>query len=90
MLLARQTLLVAGPADKVTEVPHEPAAVDPLAEALETRRGGRLLVVSAADGKTLADHELESPPVFDGMAAAQGRLYLATKGGRLVCMGPGR
>jgi hypothetical protein len=90
MVLAGETLLVAGPADPVEEVPHEPAGADPLARALEATRGGRLLAVSAADGKTLAGYELTSPPVFDGMAAAQGRLYLATKQGGLVCMGPAR
>jgi hypothetical protein len=88
MLLAGETLFVAGPVDKVKEIPHEPAEVDPLAEALEVTRGGRLLAVSAADGKTLADYELASPPVFDGMAAVAGRLYLSTKSGEVVCMGP--
>jgi hypothetical protein len=90
MVLAGQTLFVAGPPDKVNQIPHEPAEVDPLAEALEARSGGSLVAVSAADGKTLADYELENPPVFDGMAAAQGRLYLSTKGGEVVCMGPAR
>jgi hypothetical protein len=88
MLLARQTLFVAGPADKVNEVPHAPAAVDPLSESLEAIRGGRLLAVSATDGKTLADYELPSPPVFDGMAAAQGRLYLSTRMGKVICLAP--
>ena len=90
MVLAERTLFVAGPVDEVKEIPHEPTDVDPLAEALETRRGGRVLVVSASDGKTLADYELTSPPVFDGMAAAEGRLYLSTKSGQVVCMGPAR
>jgi len=87
MVLAKRTLFVSGPPDEVEEIPHEPARTDPLAEALEARRGGRLLAVSTADGKTLVDHELASPPVFDGMAAALGRLYLSTKSGRIVCMG---
>jgi outer membrane protein assembly factor BamB len=90
MVLAQQTLLLAGPADKVSDIPHTPAAVDPLSESLEAIRGGRLLAVSATDGKTLADYELPSPPVFDGMAAAQGRLYLSTKIGKVVCMAPAR
>ena len=37
------------------------------------------------DGSTLADYPLESPPVLDGMAAAGGRLYLATAAGKVVC-----
>ncbi|MHC4406956.1 MAG: outer membrane protein assembly factor BamB family protein, partial [Planctomycetota bacterium] len=90
MVLAGETLFVAGPPHKVSEIPHEPSGADPLAEALEADRGGRLVAVSATDGKTLADHELKSSPVFDGMAAAQGRLYLSTKSGEVVCMGPVR
>ncbi|MFW6171402.1 MAG: hypothetical protein ACODAD_12995, partial [Planctomycetota bacterium] len=61
--------------------------VNPLADALETPRTGRLLAVSASDGETLADYELQSPPVFDGMAVADQRLYVSTKAGKVVCMG---
>ncbi len=88
MVLADQTLFVAGPTDPVSEIPHEPSAVDPLVDALATAQGGRLLAVSAADGRTSADLELVSSPVFDGMAAADGCLYLATKSGHIVCMAP--
>jgi hypothetical protein len=88
MALAGETLFVAGPLEGVEEIPHRPVDVDPMADALETERGGRLLAVSTNDGKTLADQELESPPVFDGMAAAKGRLYLSTRSGQVVCMGP--
>lgn len=90
MVLADDTLLVAGPPDTVRDVPHEPARVNPLADALETEREGRLLAVSASDGETLADYELESPPVFDGMAVANQRLYLSTKMGQVICMGAAR
>jgi len=90
MVLANQTLFVAGPTDPVSEIPHEPTGADPLVEGLAATHGGRLLAVSAADGKTLANLELASPPIFDGMAAANGRLYLATKSGEVVCMGSER
>ena len=86
MVLAGKTLFVAGPPNPVAEIPHEPAAVDPLAEVLESSTGGRLLAVSTTTGKTLAEYELQSSPVFDGMAAAYGRLYLSTKNGAIVCM----
>ena len=86
IVLAGQTLLIGGPADTVAEIPHSTAEVDPLAAALETTRGGRLLVVSTADGQTLAEYGLPSPPVFDGMAVADGRLYLSTKLGQVMCM----
>ena len=45
-----------------------------------------LRAVSAADGKKLAEVKLDSPPVFDGMAAAGGRLYISLEDGRIVCM----
>ena len=77
MLLAEDTLFLAGPPDVF--VADDPAA------ALAGNRGGLLRAVSAADGKTLSQHELESPPVFDGMAAAAGRLYMPTQNGALLC-----
>ena len=88
MLLADQTLFLAGPSDPVAEIPHEPGGVDPLAEAVETTTGGRLQALSAANGETLTELELKSPPVFDGMAAASGRLYLSTKNGEVLCLSP--
>ena len=65
--------------------PHVIDPNDPWA-AYEGKKGGRLRIVSKDTGQTLADHELESPPVWDGMAAANGRLYLATTGGSVLCM----
>ncbi|RKY05350.1 hypothetical protein DRP77_01245 [Candidatus Poribacteria bacterium] len=93
MVLANGTLFIAGPPDLVDEEEAFDRYKDPeiqrklkeQAEALEGRRGGMLLVVSASDGRDLARYELDSPPVFDGMAAAYGRLYLATMDGRLIC-----
>ena len=45
------------------------------------------LMLSTSDGEKLAEYELDSPPVLDGMMAAQGRLYVAARDGRLTCMG---
>jgi hypothetical protein len=45
-----------------------------------------LEVISTADGRTLREYPLEAEPVFDGMAAAYGRLYLAMKNGKILCM----
>ena len=55
-------------------------------DAYGGRLGGRLLVVSAKDGERLAQYELEAPPAWDGMAAANGRLYVALQNGNVVCM----
>ena len=77
MALAGPTLLAAGPSDVVD--PQDPLA------ALEGRRGAKLWIVSTADGRKLAEHQLDHPPVFDGMAAAGGRLYITTTAGEVVC-----
>jgi hypothetical protein len=46
-------------------------------------------VFSARDGSLLKSHSLESPPVFDGLSAARGRLFLTTRDARLICLGQG-
>jgi hypothetical protein len=45
-----------------------------------------LMVMSTVDSETLKEYPLEAQPVFDGMAAAYGRLYLSLKNGTVVCM----
>ena len=57
-----------------------------MAKAIDADRGGKLLAVSPVDGKTTAEYELRSSPVFDGMIAAEGCLFLSTKSGELICM----
>ena len=47
-----------------------------------------LLALAASDGRELARYPLDAPPVFDGLAAARGRLYAALENGRVVCLGP--
>jgi len=99
MVLAGKTLLAAGPPDvvdedEVFERPHAAdirARLDHQNAAWRGRHGALLWTVSAGDGKRLAQYELPSPPVWDGMAAASGRLYLSTLDGRVVCLaGSGR
>jgi len=53
--------------------------------AYEGRKGGMLLIVSAEDGSKVAEYKLESPVVWDGMAAANCRLYLSMENGKVVC-----
>ena len=59
-----------------------------ISAALADQKGAALWAVSAADGKRLAELKLDSMPVWDGMAAARGRLYLATRSGKVLCFGP--
>lgn len=55
--------------------------------AIEQNKGGLLRMVSCSDGRTLGETRLDSRPVWDGMAAAGGRLYLTTEDGHVICMG---
>jgi len=50
--------------------------------------GGRLLAVRASDGTQLDEYELQSAPVWDSLAVADGRLYLSLEDGSVVCLGP--
>jgi len=93
MVLAGSTLFVAGPPDVVDEddgarTLGSAATQAKLAEqaaAMDGARGALLLAVSAPDGKKLAAYRLDSAPVFDGMAAANGRLFLSTLDGKVLC-----
>jgi hypothetical protein len=76
MAVGEESLFVAGPPDgDITE----------LGDALAGRKGGLLMVVGKSDGKTLAEFTLDATPVFDGMAAGGGRLYLSCTDSRLRC-----
>jgi len=78
MVAAENALFVAGPPDVAD--PDDPMA------SFDGRQGAVLWVVSKSDGETIRRYPLDSPPVFDGMAAANGRLYLSTRDGKLTCM----
>ncbi|MHC4354110.1 MAG: outer membrane protein assembly factor BamB family protein, partial [Planctomycetota bacterium] len=77
MVLAGRTLFAAGSDDVL--YPDDPWA------AYEGRKGGKLMAFSIADGEKLSEHQLPAAPVFDGMAAAYGRIYLSARGGKLIC-----
>jgi outer membrane protein assembly factor BamB len=94
MVLAGETLFVAGPPDLVDEQQayrHRDdagflAKLAEQADALEGRKGAMLRAVSASDGKRLAEYSLSSPPTWDGMATAGGCLYLSTMDGNVLCL----
>ena len=64
------TLFVAGTPDQLPDDKNTP---------------GLLWAVSAGDGKKLAEHTLDAPPVWDGMAAANKAIYFATTAGTVEC-----
>jgi outer membrane protein assembly factor BamB len=77
LLLAGGTLLLAGCRDVIAE--DDPAA------AYEGRGEALLWVVSAVDGKKIAEYGLDAPPVNDGMSAAMGRLFISSTDGAVTC-----
>jgi hypothetical protein len=79
MVLTDKTLFIAGPPDVLD--PKDPLG------AFEGRKGSELWAVSTADGKCLAQLHLETEPVFDGLIAASGRLFLSTTDGKVLCFG---
>jgi hypothetical protein len=93
MVLADNTLFIAGPPDVVDEEEAFRRVGDPKIQAqlaeqdavLGGKQGALLWAVSAADGSKLAGYKLDALPVFDGMAAAGGRLYLSTADGKVLC-----
>jgi outer membrane protein assembly factor BamB len=95
MVLADKTLFVIGPPDLVDEEAivkakrlGDPAIQAKLAaqnEAWNGKQGSLLQAVSAKDGEKLAEYKIDALPVFDTLAAANGRLYFATTDGKVRC-----
>jgi outer membrane protein assembly factor BamB len=94
IVLADKTLFIAGPPDIVDEEKaffalNDKEVLAQLAqqsELLHGKDGARLWAVSAATGKKLSEYRLDSLPVWDGMVAANGKLYLATMDGEIACL----
>jgi len=97
MCMAKGTVFVSGPPDEIDEEyafermsKKDPAVYKELAEqdaALAGERGGSLLAVNTEKGNIGGEVKLDSPPVWDGMAIAQGRLYVASQDGKVRCFG---
>ncbi|MGM0531204.1 MAG: PQQ-binding-like beta-propeller repeat protein [Bacteroidota bacterium] len=52
--------------------------------ALKGKEGGLLYIVSS-EGQILKKYKLDAPPVFDGMAGAEEKIYLSTLDGDVLC-----
>ncbi|MCX6839203.1 MAG: PQQ-binding-like beta-propeller repeat protein, partial [Verrucomicrobia bacterium] len=97
MALAGKTVLVSGAPDTIDEeyaferlAAKDPAILKELNEqneALEGRRGAKMWAVNTETGEQSTGLELTSPPVWDGITVAQGRVYVSTMDGRVQCFG---
>lgn len=79
MVKAGPTLFVAGAPDVFD--PADPTAT------LEGRCTGRLVALTAEEGKVQSESELPAPPVFDGLIAAGDCLYASLTDGTIICLG---
>ena len=74
-----QSILLTGDADNTARLAEQD-------RILAGREGTVLLAVSANDGRRLSQYKLDELPVWDGMAAANGKLYVATQKGNILCL----
>ncbi|MBT7298642.1 MAG: PQQ-binding-like beta-propeller repeat protein [Victivallales bacterium] len=96
MVATPERLFLAGPRDLL----DESQAVGKLADeetgeriaaqdaAMLGKDGGLLHIVSTRDGSTARTLEIPTTPVWDGLAASPGRLFLAGLDGAVHCYGP--
>jgi len=88
MVLAQDALFIAGP----KHILEDETADDPYALAEQTARlkgeeGAELHAVFPKTGEILGTTKLASSPIFDGMIAADGKLYVSTMANTLTCLG---
>lgn len=91
LVATKEAVFAAGPPDKFSPVGDGEAALQlkDVEEALGAWRGedgGILYAAAAGDGAELARVRLPSPTVFDGMAAAEHRLFLSLRDGSVICL----
>ena len=95
MVLTDNAIFVAGPPDVADEEESVKTLLDAetqkkLAEqsaAFQGKRGALLVALSRDAGEKLAAYRLDFVPRFDGLIAANGRLYVTTLGGQVLCLG---
>ena len=100
MVLSGDTLFIAGPerfdekaayaelaACRTDDAKLSPLLADAMA-SVEGKKGSLLWAVNKSNGRKLASCKLDSAPVFDGLIGADGRLYVSTMAGRVICLGP--
>ncbi|HUV63424.1 MAG TPA: PQQ-binding-like beta-propeller repeat protein [Sedimentisphaerales bacterium] len=95
MVLTKDALFIAGLPDVIDEMElwQHPDDVElkrkstEQTEAWKGHRGGSLWAISLDDGSRLASIDLEAPPVFDGMIAADNKLLLSLMNGQILCYG---
>ncbi len=86
----KDAIFIAGPPDQFSALGDGEAALElkdvkSALAAWQGEQGGILFAAAVEDGQEMAKIELPAPTVFDGMAAANGRLYLSLQDGSIRC-----
>jgi outer membrane protein assembly factor BamB len=100
MVSTKDRLFVAGPKDIMDEKSYSAknaalgygqlkSDLKRQSEIWKGKGGGLLHAVSKKDGTPAAKHKLDAIPVFDGMIAVEGKLFISLTNGRLICLGAG-
>jgi outer membrane protein assembly factor BamB len=95
MVLANNTLFISGPPDVVDEEKARKNYADSSMQlklrkqkrALQGNEGGMLWAVNSENGEVTNKYRIDSPPVWDGLIAADNKLFIATMNGNVVCLG---
>ncbi|MBL7218716.1 MAG: PQQ-binding-like beta-propeller repeat protein [Phycisphaerae bacterium] len=93
MVLANDRLFIAGPRDVADEKALWGRSNDKIfqtkmqeqADWLKGAHGGVMQVYNKKTGKKLKEYKLDALPSFDGLIAAEGRLYMITDTGSIIC-----
>jgi outer membrane protein assembly factor BamB len=90
-------LVVAGPPDMINEeqiferlTKKDPTVQKELDEqdaSLSGKRGALVKIFNKGDGQVTRDFTIDSPPVWDGVSVAQGRIFIVTEDGKIRCYG---
>ncbi len=98
MVLSGLRLFIVGPPDTIDEEStfQQLTEKDPVVqkllqeqdEALDGKQGAMLLSIDAQTGEESHRLQIESLPAWDGLAGANGHLYLSTLDGRIISFGP--
>ncbi len=98
MVLADNLLFIAGPRDTADEkflwgLSNEETfqeAMHKQVEWLRGKHGSFLQVISKNDGEKQKSYPLDCMPIFDGLIASEGKLYMTTMDGSVLCYAPAK
>jgi hypothetical protein len=98
MLKAGDTLFCAGPPDVMDEdvmfqeihLPGSDPVVEEQNAAYLGELGSIIYAIDAKTGKKLVSMEIDEVPAFDGLIAANGKIYMSTTEGEVICFTPAK